>query len=192
MNRYQDLSRFTGTARGREALRAQLWWLFQSLFVLPTPQYLFGWRRLALVLFGARIGKRVLIRPGVRVTYPWNLTIGDYVWIGDDVTLYSVAEISIGSHTVISQEAYLCSGTHDHRDISFRFVESPVRIGGECWIAARAFIGPGVDIGHGSVIGASSMVTKSVSEGQIVVGNPAKVIGTRVVHSEPDVEARPR
>jgi putative colanic acid biosynthesis acetyltransferase WcaF len=179
-NRFQDLSRFGGTARGREAWRAQLWWLFQALFVLPTPQYLFGWRRFALILFGAKIGKHVLIRPGVRVTYPWNLTIGDYVWIGDNTTLYSVAEISIGSHSVISQEAYLCAGTHDYQDVSFRFVSAPISIAEECWIATRAYIGPGVKIGHAAVIGAGSIVMKCVDPRTIVVGNPAKVVGTRV------------
>jgi putative colanic acid biosynthesis acetyltransferase WcaF len=178
-NRYQDLSRFGGTARGREAWRAQLWWLFETLFVLPTPQYMFGWRRLALILFGAKIGNRVLIRPGVKVTYPWNLTIGDYVWIGDDTVLYSVAEISIESHSVVSQEAYLCAG---HARLPGRFV--PIRQCSnkhrrECWIGARAFIGPGVEIGHASVIGAGSIVTKSVDAETIVAGNPAKLVGRR-------------
>jgi putative colanic acid biosynthesis acetyltransferase WcaF len=177
--RFQDLSRFGGTARGGAAWRAQLWWLFETLFVLPTPQYMFAWRRKALILFGAKIGKRVLIRPGVRVTYPWNLTIGDYVWIGDNVTVYSVAEISIDSHSVISQEAYLCAGTHDHQDISFRFVSAPIKIGGECWVAARAFIGPGVEIGHGAVVGAGSIVMKTVGAGTIVAGNPATLVGAR-------------
>jgi putative colanic acid biosynthesis acetyltransferase WcaF len=178
-NRFQDLSRFGGTARGRQAWRLQLWWLFQALFVLLTPQHLFGWRRFALILFGAKIGKHVLIRPGVRVTCPWNLKIGDYVWIGDNVTLYSVAEISIGSHSVISQEAYLCAGTHDYQDISFRFVSAPISIAGECWIAARAFVGPGVQIGHGSVIGAGSIVMNSVGAETVVAGNPAKEVGRR-------------
>lgn len=178
-NQFQDLSRFGGTARGRAAWRAQLWWLFQTVFVLPTPQYMFAWRRLALVMFGAKIGKRVLIRPGVRVTYPWNLTMGDYVWVGDNVTLYSVAEISIGSHSVISQEAYLCAGTHDYRDVTFPFVSAPIRIAGECWVAARVFIGPGVDVGHAAVIGAGSIVTANVEAETIVVGNPAKFFGNR-------------
>jgi putative colanic acid biosynthesis acetyltransferase WcaF len=178
-NRYQDLSRFGGTAHGRAAWRAQLWWLFEALFVLPTPQFMFGWRRFALILFGAKIGKHVLIRPGVRVTYPWYLTIGDYVWIGDNVTIYSVAEIAIGSHSVISQEAYLCAGTHDYRDVSFGFVSAPISIAGECWIAARAFVGPGVEIGHASVVGAGSIVMKSVGAGTIVAGNPAKLVGRR-------------
>jgi putative colanic acid biosynthesis acetyltransferase WcaF len=178
-NQFQDLSRFGGTARGGAAWRAQLWWLFETLFVLPTPQYMFGWRRLALMLFGAKIGKCVLIRPGVRVTYPWNVTIGDYVWIGDNATLYSVAPISIGSHSVVSQEAYLCAGTHDYQDVSFRFIDAPITIAGECWIAARAFIGPGVKVGHAAVIGAGSIVTRSVDPETVVAGNPAQVVGAR-------------
>jgi putative colanic acid biosynthesis acetyltransferase WcaF len=186
-NRYQDLSRFGGTARGREAWRAQLWWLFETLFVLPTPQYMFGWRRLALILFGAKIGNRVLIRPGVKVTYPWNLTIGDYVWIGDDTVLYSVAEISIESHSVVSQEAYLCAGTHDYRDVSFRFVSAPIRIAGECWIGARAFIGPGVEIGRASVIGARSIVTENVDAATIVASKSAKLVDKRTTEIAADV-----
>jgi putative colanic acid biosynthesis acetyltransferase WcaF len=177
--RFQDLARFGGTARGAAAWRAQLWWLFQALFVLPTPQYMFAWRRFALILFGAKIGKRVLIRPGVRVTYPWNLTVGDYVWIGDNVTLYSVAEISIGSHSCVSQESYLCAGTHDYRDVTFAFVSTPIKIGSECWVATRSFIGPGVEIGDAAVVGAGSIVTTSVDAETIVAGNPAKVVGKR-------------
>lgn len=177
--RFQDLSRFEGTARGRAAWRAQLWWLFQALFVLPTPQFMFSWRRFALILFGAKIGEHVLIRPGVRVTFPWNLTIGDYVWIGDNVILYSVAEISIGSHSVISQEAYLCAGTHDYQDVSFRFVSGPIQVAAECWISARAFIGPGVKVGYAAVIGAGSIVMKDVDALAIMGGNPAKLIRSR-------------
>ena len=179
VRQFQDLSRFGGTTRGRAAWRAQVWWLFQALFVLPTPQFMFGWRRFALILFGAKIGEHVLIRPGVRVTYPWNLTVGDYVWIGDNAILYSVAEISIGSHSVISQEAYLCAGTHDYHDVSFRFVSAPVRVAAECWISARAFIGPGVKVGYAAVIGAGSIVMKDVDPLAIMAGNPAKLIRKR-------------
>lgn len=181
--RFQDLARFGGTARGGAAWRAQLWWLFQAVFVLHTPQYMFAWRRFALVLFGAKIGKRVLIRPGVRVTYPWNLTMGDYVWIGDNVTLYSVAEISIGSHSCVSQESYICAGTHDYRDVTFAFVSTPIKIGEECWVASRSFIGPGVEIGDAAVVGAGSVVMTSVDAETIVAGNPAKFVGKRARHT---------
>jgi putative colanic acid biosynthesis acetyltransferase WcaF len=123
-------------ARGRPAWYVQIWWIFDALFVRPTPQVFYAWRRFALRLFGARIGKDVLIRPGVRVAYPWKLVVGDNCWIGDGVRLYNIDEITLGDHTVVSQDAYLCSGTHDARDITFPVVASPIRIESECWIAA--------------------------------------------------------
>ena len=103
--RFQDLSQFRSPkgARGRPPWFVQLWWLFEALLVRPAPQVLYSWRRFAVRLFGAKIGRKVLIRPGVRVTYPWNLTIGDYSWIGDNATLYSIDQIIIGEHSVVSQ-----------------------------------------------------------------------------------------
>jgi putative colanic acid biosynthesis acetyltransferase WcaF len=83
----------------------------RCLIRTSTPQVFYAWRRFALRLFGARIGKDVLIRPGVRVTYPWKLVVGDNCWIGDGVRLYNIDEITLGDHTVVSQDAYLCSGT---------------------------------------------------------------------------------
>ena len=97
----------------------------------PTPQILYAWRSFAWRLFGAKVGRKVLIRPGVRVTFPWKVEIGDYCWIGDNATFYSIAKITIGEHSVISQDAYLCAGTHDHRDVTFplRRVTGRYRIG---------------------------------------------------------------
>lgn len=149
------------------------------MLVRPTPQVLYPWRRFAWRLFGAKVGRGVLIRPGVRVTFPWKLVIGDHCWIGDNATLYNIDEITIGSHSVISQEAYLCTGTHDHRDISFSLRARPVKVGSECWIAARAFLGPGVSIGHGAVVGACSVVLSDVAAATIVAGVPARAIGMR-------------
>src|SRR5215472_11490622 len=113
--KFQDLSRFRFPEgiRERPGWFIQLWWLFEKLCVRPTPQMLYSWRRFAWRMFGAKVGHNVLIRPGVRLTFPWKVTIGDYCWIGDDATLYSVAKITIGEHSVISQEAYLCTATHD-------------------------------------------------------------------------------
>jgi putative colanic acid biosynthesis acetyltransferase WcaF len=182
-NRYQDLSRFRipDGARGRPAWFVQLWWTFEAVFVRPTPQVLYAWRRLALRLFGAKIGTRVLIRPGVRVTFPWNLVIGDYCWIGDGATLYSIGRIIVGDHTVVSQEAYLCAATHDHAELSFPLIVSPIVIEPECWIAARAFVGPGVTMGRGAVVGAGSVVLSDVPPATIVAGVPARVISRREV-----------
>jgi putative colanic acid biosynthesis acetyltransferase WcaF len=91
--------------RGRNVFVVQLWWLVQSLFFKNSPQFLYGFRRFLLRLFGAKIGKKVIIRPTVRITYPWKVVIGDFSWIGDDVVLYSLGEIEIGENVVISQKS---------------------------------------------------------------------------------------
>ena len=180
-NQFQDLtlSKVPEGARGRPAWFVQIWWILDALFVRPTPQILYAWRRLAWRVFGARIGKGVLIRPGARVTYPWKLVVGDNCWIGDNATLYSIGEITLGDHTVISQDAYLCAGTHDTRDFRFPIVASPIKIESECWIAARAFVGPGVRIGRGAVVGACSVVQSDVPPATIVAGFPARAIQKR-------------
>jgi putative colanic acid biosynthesis acetyltransferase WcaF len=180
-NKFQDLSffRLPEGARGRSAWFVQLWWLFDALFVRPTPQALYSWRSFVWRLFGAKVGRNVLIRPGVRVTFPWKVVIGDYCWIGDNATLYSVGKIVIGAHSVVSQDAYLCAGTHDYCSISFPLVVSPIIIEPECWIAARAFVGPGVRMGRGAVVGACSVLLSDVQPGTIVAGVPAQIVGTR-------------
>jgi putative colanic acid biosynthesis acetyltransferase WcaF len=180
-NEFQDLSRFRPPegVRGRPAWFVQFWWLFEALFVRPTPQVLYSWRCFVWRLFGAKVGRNVLIRPGVRVTFPWKVVIGDYCWIGDNATLYSVGEIVIGAHSVVSQDAYLCTGTHDYRDISFPLVASPIIVEPECWIAARTFVGPGVRMGRGAVVGACSVLLSDVEAGTIVAGVPARNVGIR-------------
>jgi putative colanic acid biosynthesis acetyltransferase WcaF len=180
---FQDLTRFRppGGYRGRPAWFVQLWWCFDALFVRPSPQVFYSWRRFALRMFGAKIGRNVLIRPGVRVIFPWKMEIGDHCWVGDDATLYNIAEITIGENSVVSQDAYLCTGTHDHCDASFPLVASPITVESECWIAARAFIGPGVRIGRGAVVGACSVVLSEVPTATIVAGVPARAVGQRNV-----------
>jgi putative colanic acid biosynthesis acetyltransferase WcaF len=181
VSHFQDLSRFQPPDgyRERPTWFVQLWWLFDVLFVRVAPQAFYSWRRFALRLFGANVGQNVLIRPGVRITFPWKLKIGDHCWIGDNAILYNIENISIGEHSVVSQEAYLCTGTHNYRDISFPLVSSPIAIESECWIAARAFIGPGVTVGHGAIVGACTVVLSNVEPAAIVAGVPARKIGTR-------------
>lgn len=135
---------------------------------------MFGWRRFLLKLFGAKIGKGVLIRPSVRVTYPWNVRIGEHVWIGDHAELYSLGEIEIGSNVVISQRSYLCAATHDYTKPSFDMIAKNINIGDQVWIAADVFVAPGVTIGRGALIGARSSVFGDMPEGMICMGSPAK------------------
>ena len=127
---YQRLDKFQlpENFRGRSAFVVQLWWLVQDTIFAWSPQFLYAWRRFLLRLFGASIGLDVLIRPTVRVTFPWKLSVGDYSWIGDHVELYTLGEINIGAHCVISQRSYLCTGSHDYSKPGFDIFARPIHI----------------------------------------------------------------
>ncbi len=179
--RYIDLSlfRMDPALRGRSAFRVQLWWIIQDWLIRPSPQFMYGWRRFLWRLFGAKLGAGVLIRPTARVTYPWKVKIGPQSWIGDRAELYSLASITIGSDTVISQDSYLCAATHDYTKRDFPLVPRPIHIGDEAWLAAGCFIAPGVRIGSGAIIGARSVVLSDMPAAMICVGNPARPVQER-------------
>lgn len=181
-DRVQDLSSFVLPKhfRGRSALFVQFWWLVQSTLFRWSPQVLYGWRRWLLRGFGARIGKGVLIRPTVEITYPWKLTVGDWSWVGDNVTLYTLGEVHIGENAVVSQHCYICSASHDYTLPTFDIYDNPVHIGSEAWVAAGVFIAPGVHIGRGAVVGARSVVLGDIPEMMVCVGYPAKPIRPRL------------
>jgi putative colanic acid biosynthesis acetyltransferase WcaF len=134
------------------------------------------WRCWLLRLFGAKIGASVKVYASARIWAPWNLSIEDGAILGDRVDCYCVAPISIGAGAVISQDSCLCAATHDHRSDAFTLIPKPIVIAARAWVAARAFIGPGVTVGRQSVIGACAVVFRDVPEGVTVVGNPATVI----------------
>lgn len=183
---YMDLSRFKVEKdfRGRSAFMVQLWWIVQALFVHSSPQLMYGWRRFWWRLFGAEVGKGVLIRPSVRATYPWKIKIGDHSWIGDRVELYSLGPIEIGQNTVVSQDCYLCAGTHDYIKVDFPLVAKPIHIDDEVWVAAGCFIAPGVTIKRGAIIAARSVVLQDMPAAMICAGHPAKPIKPRPLNSE--------
>lgn len=165
--------------RGKSKLAVQLWWFIQATLFSLSPQFAYGWRRFLLRSFGARIGKHVIVRPSARITYPWKLIIGDYSWIGDDVILYTLGEIEIGSNAVVSQRSYLCAGTHDYTASDFRIYAEKITIGSKCWLATDVYVAPGVTIGDQTVVGARSSVFKDLPENMICIGNPAKPIKPR-------------
>lgn len=118
--------------------------------------------------------------PAVKIWAPWNLILGDHVGIGDGATLYSMDRIEIGDFAVVSQGAYLCGGTHDYNSPNFQLVTKPILIGSHAWICAEAFVHPGIVISEGAVVGARSVVTRSVDEPWAVYGgNPCRKIGVR-------------
>ncbi|QLE57175.1 hormogonium polysaccharide biosynthesis acetyltransferase HpsU [Nostoc sp. TCL26-01] len=169
--RQYDQSRFD---RGRSGLYILLWWLVQAIAFPLSPHPLNIWRCWILRLFGARIGKGVVIRPTARFTYPWKITIGDYSWIGDDVVLYSLDEIYIGEQCVISQKSYLCTGSHDIHDPAFGLKTAGITIGNGAWVATDCFVASGVNIGANAVIGARSSVLTDMPAGQVCWGSPCR------------------
>ena len=179
--RWQNLSAYSMPPgfRGRSALMVQLWWFVQATFFRWSPQALYGWRRFLLRLFSAKIGRGVIIRPTATITYPWKVSIGDYSWVGDDVVLYSLSNISIGEHSVISQRSYLCGGGHDYEKVTFDMVAKDIVIGDEAWIATDVFVAPGVTIEDGCIVGARSSVFHDLPKAMICLGSPAKPIRPR-------------
>ncbi|MGQ9921844.1 MAG: WcaF family extracellular polysaccharide biosynthesis acetyltransferase [Desulfobacca sp.] len=124
--------------------------------------------------FGAKVGKGVKVRPRTRIHYPWRVEIGQYTSLGDDVWLYAIAPIRIGSHTVISQKSFLCTAGHDYRDPYFRTTHAPIVVGDGVWLAADVFVAPGVTIGNNTVIGARSSVFHDMPAGMICYGYPCR------------------
>ncbi|WP_142251739.1 putative colanic acid biosynthesis acetyltransferase [Bradyrhizobium sp. UNPF46] len=173
--RFQDLSRSKAPPgfRGRSGLIVLLWQSVQQTLFALSPQPAYAWRRWLLRLFGAEVGQGVLVRPTVRVTYPWKVKLGNHCWIGDNAELYSLGPITIGNNAVVSQRSYLCAATHDYKDIIFPLTAQPILIEHEAWVAADCFVAPGVTIGAGAIVGARSTVLRDVAPGTIVAGYPA-------------------
>ena len=166
--------------RGKSKFYVQLWWLVQATLINCSPQVFYAWRRFLLRAFGATIGKKVLIRTSAKFTYPWKVSIGDHSWIGDNVVLYSLGVIEIGSNTVISQKCYLCTASHDYNKESFDTIAKSITVGNGCWLATDVFVAPGISIGEGAIIGARSSVFKNIEARTINIGSPTKNIGNRI------------
>lgn len=171
-----DLRRYdqSGFQRGRPAWFVMLWWLVQAIAFPLTPHPFNGLRRKLLRLFGGKIGAGVVIRPTARFTFPWKVEIGEYSWIGDDVVFYSLDQICIGQHCVISQKSYLCTGSHDPQDPAFRLVTGSIAIGNGVWVAADCFIAPGVQIGANALIAARSSVFENMPANFVCMGTPCR------------------
>jgi putative colanic acid biosynthesis acetyltransferase WcaF len=176
-----DLSSYRKAGRPGDLLRRALWECVQLPFHPLRPRGLSRMRVALLRMFGAKIGKNVLICGGVRVHVPWNLELGDYAAIGDKVEIYNLAPIRIGAHTTVSQHTYLCASSHDYTRSDFPLYSLPITVGAQAWIAAGAFVAPGVTIGEGSVVGARSVVLRDIPPWTVAAGNPCKLIKPREV-----------
>jgi putative colanic acid biosynthesis acetyltransferase WcaF len=137
-----------------------------------------------LRIFGASIGKGSHIKPGVKVKFPWFLSIGDYCWIGEDVWIDNLANVTIGSHVCVSQGAYLCTGNHDWTAPNLKLFRRPITLEDGSWVGAKATICPNVVVGTCSIVTVGSVALKSIPPYQIWGGNPAKYLRDRVVHEQ--------
>lgn len=163
-------------------IKRGVWTYLLEPLVRWWPKSFSPLRIAALRLMGANIGKRCLILPGGTVLMPWNLTLKDYVAISAHVNIYNFAPVEIGTMTVVSQNCHLCTGSHDYRQGHMPLVYYPIRIGSECWVASGAYIGPGVEIPDGAVVGAMSVVVKTLpSAWSVYAGNPCVFIKPRVM-----------
>jgi putative colanic acid biosynthesis acetyltransferase WcaF len=129
--------------------------------------------------FGAEVGVGVVIRPRVNIHMPWKLKVGDHSWIGEEVFLHSLDRIEVGSHVCISQRAFLCSGNHDYRDVTFSYRNAPITVRDGAWLGAGAFVGPGVVVEEEAVLSAGSVATKNLQSAMIYSGNPAEAVRRR-------------
>lgn len=165
--------------RGASKLKLFAWYFCKmSIFLTPIPFPNFVKRKI-LIMFGATIGKGLVLKPRVNIHFPWKLTIGTDVWIGEEVFILNFETATIGNNVCISQRAFLCGGNHDYRDPSMSYRNGTIDLLDGCWVGAQTFIGPGVRIGVDSIVSAGSVVTKSVEGNGIYRGNPAEFVGNR-------------
>jgi len=177
LSSYDNLSYRPGRSRFWQAL-----WFFLGLPLLRCAWIPFSSFRAALLrLFGAQIGRGVVIKPGFRVKYPWLFTAGDHCWLGEDAWIDNLAPVSLGANVCISQGAYLCTGNHDWRDPAFRLSVLPIHLGDGSWVGARATVAPGVSLGALAVAAIGSVVLHDIPAGEIHGGNPAAFRKHRLV-----------
>lgn len=159
-----------------------IWKITYLIFFRPFPSRFFRkWRVLVLKIFGAKISFKSSVHASAKIWAPWNLEMGDYSTISDDVDCYNVAKVVLGNSVTVSQRAFLCTASHNIRSLNHELVTAPIVIEDGAWVAAESYVGMNLTIGKGAVIGARAVVVKNVDSLTIVGGNPAKIIGYRQI-----------
>lgn len=164
----------------KDRARRLLWNCAYLLLFRLTPRPMFGWRSIVLRAFGATMGHNCHVYPSARIWAPWNLVCDDAVAIAEDSVVYNPAQVTLGSHAIVSQQAYLCGASHDVRDSAFPLIAEEIHIHADAWVCARAVVQMGVTMGEGSVLALGSVATRDLEPWTIYGGVPAKAIGRRV------------
>jgi len=187
-----DLARYSASSlnRGR-SLPVELLWLVISASFFRHPLAVWnGVKIFMLRLFGATVGNGVIIKPGVRVKFPWKLRLGDNTWIGENVWIDNLECVDIGSNVCISQDALLLCGNHDYRSESFDLTALPIAVEAGAWVGARAVVCPGVRVASHAVLTAGSVATGDLEAFGVYQGNPARLKRMRVLRTERSPVAR--
>lgn len=177
--RLDQFNNSLGLDRGASKFKEILWYVVKRLFFLTALPYPQSLKTFLLRSFGAKVGSRTVIKPRVNIHFPWKLTLGNRVWIGEEVFILNFEPCKIGDHACISQRAFLCGGNHNYKEPSMPYRNGPITLEDGCWIGACCFIGPEVTVGVDSVVSAGSVLSKSIPENSIYRGNPAVYIGPR-------------
>lgn len=172
-----------GFERGASVVKEGLWLVVSLLLFRLCPFKLSAVKCAVLRAFGARIGKGVVIKPDVRITFPWKLTLGDHVWLGEGCWILNLAPVVIENHVCISQRAFLCTGSHDYKSPTFDLLVKPIQIETGAWLGACAWVGPGVCVQRYAVLTANSVTVKNLDSFGVYQGNPAICIRQRVIRS---------
>lgn len=166
---------------GKSPLIRITWYITNSLFINSYCFPISSIKKSLLRLFGAKIGKGVVIKPKVNIKYPWKLTIGDYTWIGEKVWIDNLDNVIIGKNCCLSQEAMLLCGNHDYKKTSFDLIIKPITLADGCWVGAKSIVCPGVTLNENSILSVGSIATKNLEENSIYQGNPAIKIKDRII-----------
>ncbi len=167
--------------------RSRLWqaaWFFLGLPILRSTLLPSSALRVALLrFFGAAVGAGVVIKPGVRVKYPWHLVVGDHCWIGEGCWIDNLTAVRLGTDVCLSQGAYLCTGSHDWKDPAFGLLVAPITLGNGAWAGTCSILMGGVELGAGAVAAAGSVVSRSIPDFEIHAGNPAQFSRHRLLRT---------
>ncbi len=161
-------------------IKRSLWYILNALF-FNSPFPVNKVKIILLKLFGARVGHRVLIKPYVNIKYPWKLTIGNNVWIGEKVWIDNLAEVIIADQVCISQGAMLLCGNHDYKKITFDLIVGKIELQEGCWIGAQSIVCPGVVVGNHAVLAVASVASQNLDSNGIYRGNPAQKVKERKI-----------
>lgn len=160
----------------------QLTWLFLNAFFIQSSWFPFMKPKVMLLkMFGAKIGNGVVIKPAVTIKFPWKLTVGDYVWIGENVWIDNLDNVTIGNNVCISQGVMLLTGNHDYTISTFDYRNAPIVLEDGVWIGAKSVVCPGVVCKSHAILAVSSIATSNLNEFTIYQGNPAKEVRKRII-----------